>query len=92
MRISRRVREIVFAVILVHPRCLEEATIMVRGSQWLTLLVENDNVLNNAVEREHVFAQFCNLGAQSISRLGFHAAVGSFVEFARCPALHYHCQ
>jgi len=32
MRISRRVRKIIFAVVLVHPGGFEEATIVVRSS------------------------------------------------------------
>ena len=40
--VARRVREVILAVVLVHPRCLEEA-VRVAGLQGLSVLVEDDN-------------------------------------------------
>ena len=44
MSITRRVAEIILALILVHPASLEEAMRII-GWQYLTLLVNNDNRL-----------------------------------------------
>ena len=89
VRISRRVREVVRAIILVHPRRLEEPSIVViRLDRLARLRRQKHQILRRARERAHVRVQFPNDGHQRghVARRLLRARPAG-VELARHPAL-----
>jgi hypothetical protein len=88
VRVAGRVREVVLAVVLVHPGGLEEAPVVVAGVDRLAVGVVDDQVLHIAGEGVHVVAQLRHARHQSgFVAGGFHVCVSIAVEFATSPAL-----
>lgn len=82
------VREVVLALVLVHPGCFKEAAVVLAGVDWLAVCVVDDELLHVAGESVHVVAQFGHARHQSrLVAAGFHGLVGVTVEFASPPAL-----
>lgn len=86
--VTSRVREVVFALVLVHPGCLEESTIVLAGVDRLAVNIVDNELLDVAAERPHVVAQLSNSREERrLVTAGFHGAVGFTLELARSPAL-----
>jgi hypothetical protein len=86
--VAGRVREVVLAVVLVHPGGLEEAPVVVAGVDRLAIGVVDDKILHVAGESVHVVTQLRHPGHQSrLVAGGFHVGVGVTVKFATSPAL-----
>ena len=54
--VASGVAEIVFAVVLVHPRCLEE-TMGIAGLQGLTVFVDDDHIVRSLCKLHHIITQ-----------------------------------
>jgi hypothetical protein len=88
VRVAGRVREVVLAVVLVHPGGFEEAPVVVAGVDRLAVGVFDDQVLHVAGESVHVVAQLCHAWHQSrLVAGGFHVRVGVAVERLPSPTL-----
>jgi hypothetical protein len=88
MGVAGRVREVVLALVLVHPRSFKETTIVLAGVDWLAVCVIDDEILHVARESVHVVAQLGHAWHQSwLVAVGFHGLVGFALEFAGSPAL-----
>jgi len=88
MRVAGRVAEVVFAVVLVQPGGLEEATsVVVRGDGRLGLRVEDDDVGDGRGQRDHVVGELRDFGVQRAARRGLVGAELRLVEGALGVAL-----
>lgn len=58
--VSGGVGEVVFSVILVHPGGFEEAAVVISGSQWLAVLVQDDYGFGFFGKLQHVRIEFGN--------------------------------
>ncbi len=60
--VAGRIRELVFAVVFVHPRCLEEPAVMIARQERLAVRIEDDEVARRFGKLQHVVAQPDDLG------------------------------
>src|SRR4051812_20638196 len=56
MSVTRRVREIIFAIVFVHPGSLEETFIVVFAEKWLAIFIHNGNFFCRSYKPKHIFA------------------------------------
>jgi hypothetical protein len=86
--VASRVGEVVFAVVLVHPGSLEEATVVLAGVDWLAVCVVDDKFLHVARESVHVVTKLGHTWHESrFVTVRFHGFVGFALELAGSPAL-----
>jgi len=86
--VTSGVREVVLALVLVHPCGLEETAVVLAGVDGLAICVVDDEVLHVAGESVHVVAQLGHTRHQSgLVAVGFHGLVGFALELACSPAL-----
>lgn len=60
MRITGTVAEIVFVTLLMHPSRFEESLVVVASVDWFAICVVDDQLLDWAIEGQHVFRQLGN--------------------------------
>jgi len=88
VRVAGRVREVVLAVVLVHPGGFEEALVVVAGVDRLAVRVVDHQVLHAGGEGVHVVAQLRHARHDGWLVAGcFHGRVGVALELACSPAL-----
>src|SRR5690606_23492449 len=64
VRVTRGIREVVLATVLVHPRRFEEATRVIPGAQRLAVLVEDHHFTRRLGELLHVWGLPRNAGPE----------------------------
>jgi len=86
--VASGVREVVLAVVLVHPGGLEEASVVLAGVDGLAVGVVDHEVLHVARESVHVVAKLGHARHEGgLVAVGFHGRVGFALELAGSPAL-----
>lgn len=86
--VAGRVREVVLAVVLMHPGGFKETPVVVAGVDRLAVGVVDHKILHVAGESVHVVAQLRHARHQGgFVAGGFHVRVGVAVKLATSPAL-----